>query len=198
MRMIQSSKVLVFVALATEISQKNWDFPCRIVHTGVGKVNAALVATEAIGQYKPELVINLGTAGTLDEKYRGVCEINSVIQRDFDTTPLAPRGIVPFQESPSEFRSKFGNFRCGTGDSFMTKKDSWAAENKIQLVDMELYSIAQACFRNETPWRGAKYVTDVVGQNSSSDWQDQLKVANVQLLNWFSENIGIYLLKSGL
>jgi adenosylhomocysteine nucleosidase len=183
--MVQISEVLVLVALESEISPESWKFNCPVAYTGVGKVNAALAAYQAIRKHEPRLLINLGTAGTLDSKLQGICEVNSVIQRDFDTFPLAPRGTVPFQEKPSEFSSGHGKYRCGTGDTFMTQKDSWATESNIQLVDMELYSIAQAGYMCGTPWRSAKFITDVVGENSSNDWQSQLKIANAELQSWF-------------
>ena len=183
----QVSKMLVLVALETEITPESWKFDCPIVYTGVGKVNAALVAYQSIIKFDPKLVVNLGTAGALDFKHQGICEVSSVIQRDFDTFPLAPRGTIPFQDSPSEFLSGHGRYRCGTGDTFMTQKDSWVHENKIHLVDMELYSIAQACYILSTPWRSAKFITDTVGENSSHDWQSQLKTASTELQNWFSD-----------
>lgn len=196
MKITQSSDVLVLVALEIEVPPKDWKSSCPIAYMGVGKVNAALVATEAISRYQPKIVVNLGTAGALDAGHDGICEIKSVVQRDFDTSPLAPRGVVPFQDSPCEFFSNYGEFRCGTGDSFMTQRDSWVEENRIQLVDMELYSVAQACFRSGTPWRSAKFITDVVGQNTSNDWQAQLKTASEELQIWFRENIETHLTES--
>jgi adenosylhomocysteine nucleosidase len=183
--MVQMSEVLVLVALELEIAPGSWKFDCPVAYTGVGKVNAALVAHQAITKYKPKLLVNLGTAGTLDAKLQGICEVSSVIQRDFDTFPLAPRGTIPFQEKPSEFTSSHGKYRCGTGDTFMTQKDSWVTESNIKLVDMELYSIAQAGYMFGIPWRSAKFITDVVGENSSNDWQSQLKIANEELQSWF-------------
>jgi len=38
-----------------------------IVHSGVGKVYAAIVTTEVIKKFKPELVINVGCAGSLNK-----------------------------------------------------------------------------------------------------------------------------------
>ena len=183
--MVQISEVLVLVALESEIAPDSWKFNCPVAYTGVGKVNAALVAYQAITKYKPKLLVNLGTAGSLDAKVQGICEVSSVIQRDFDTFPLAPRGTIPFQVKPSEFSSGHGKYRCGTGDTFMTQKDSWVTESNIQLVDMELYSIAQVGYMFCTPWRSAKFITDVVGENSSNDWQSQLQIANEELQSWF-------------
>lgn len=38
-----------------------------IVHSGTGKVYAAIVTSQAIFKFKPDLVINVGTAGSLNE-----------------------------------------------------------------------------------------------------------------------------------
>lgn len=196
LKSLTHSDILVFVALESEIDPKDWQSDCCVVFTGIGKVNAALTAQREIAIRAPKLVINLGTAGAIDEKYRGVCEIKSVMQRDFDTSPLAPRGEVPYQEFPSTFQSEFGKFSCGTGDSFMTEIDPWINANGVQLVDMELYSIARVCAGYEIPWRSVKYVTDIVGENSGDDWTNNLKVAQFELVAWFRKNIDSQLIES--
>ena len=183
------SEILVFIALESEINPSDWTFDVPVVYTGIGKVNAAVSAEREVLRFSPKLVINLGTAGAFNEKYRGLCEIDSVIQRDFDTSPLAPRGVVPFQDSPSTFFSEFGNLKCGTGDNFMTEPDDWSVKNGIHLVDMELYSIAKVCAEYNIPWRSIKFVTDIIGKNSGDEWKDGLGNAQRELLDWFSANI---------
>jgi adenosylhomocysteine nucleosidase len=180
--------ILVVVALESEIQPSKWIFDIPIVYTGIGKVNAAISTQMAVISKSPKLVVNLGTAGALHSKYLGLHEISSVIQRDFDTSPLAPRGQVPFQKFPSVFTSDFGDIKCGTGDSFMTASEDWVEESGIQLVDMELYSIARVCAGYKIPWRSTKYVTDIVGQNSGDDWQNSLESAQIELIGWFQKN----------
>jgi nucleoside phosphorylase len=70
----------------------------------------------------------------------------------------------------------------------MTASEDWVEENGIQLVDMELYSIARVCAEYKIPWRSTKYVTDIVGQNSSDDWQNSLESAQIELIGWFQKN----------
>lgn len=111
----------------------------RIYYSGVGKINATRLVTQLIVEERPDLVLNVGTAGCLQRNSLGeVFGINSVVERDMIAEPLAPRGSVPFSNQPSVLRSTFGTAKCATGDSFVTSKDYWLIKNGIDLVDMEL------------------------------------------------------------
>ncbi len=65
--------IVVLVALRDELDEARAPDGVRVIHTGVGKVNAASVAMAALLTYKPALVINYGTAGKLDAVTRGPC-----------------------------------------------------------------------------------------------------------------------------
>ena len=177
---------IVIVALESELDIALWNFEVPVVFTGVGKINAALRTHQAIEKYRPDLIVNVGTVGSLKIELGKVCEIGSVVQRDFDTTPLAPRGIVPFDGNPSIYYSADGKFRCGTGDSFVTKLDPWLIENKIDVVDMELFAIAQVCAEKDIPWKSFKFVSDMVGSNSKDEWVEGKSEASARLIEVLS------------
>ena len=172
------NRAVIIVALPSEFDKNNLykDFP--VIFSGVGKLNAAFATAEAIKLYQPELVINLGTAGAVNQSPGELLEISAVIQRDMDARPLSPRGEIPFQESFHSLESKFGNFKCGTGDSFVTEVDPWFIEAGIEVIDMELYAIAYVCQKNSIPWRSVKYITDKIGSNSGDEWLGHLKLAS--------------------
>lgn len=174
------NKVLVFVALETEfVSAK--DLPCEIIYTGVGKVNAARKVTESIYKFKPDLVINIGTAGALNSELKGLYFVKDVIEHDMKAEPLSPRGVTPFDNAASIFTSDIGDIRCATGDSFVTEIDPWLLENNVSIVDMELFAIAKICEHYNIPWRSMKYISDFADENSGKDWENSLKLSQIKL-----------------
>ena len=58
-------KVILFVALASELPKELVPNGIDVVYTGVGKVNAAIKATETLKELSPSetIVINYGSAG---------------------------------------------------------------------------------------------------------------------------------------
>ena len=73
-------------------------------------------------------------------------------------------------------------FICGTGDSFVTATDPWLVANKVDVVDMELFAIAQVALRNTIPWRAFKFITDDANDFAHEHWT--ANVANGQDLFW--------------
>jgi adenosylhomocysteine nucleosidase len=55
-------KIIVLAALKSEFVTED-DFSLEIKYTGIGKINSARATTQLILQEKPDLVINVGTAG---------------------------------------------------------------------------------------------------------------------------------------
>ena len=64
----------------------------KFYHTGVGKINASIKLMELIKLYKPNQIINYGTAGSLKKNISGLIECTTFVQHDMDA-----RGIVKFQ-----------------------------------------------------------------------------------------------------
>lgn len=168
------SKILILTALQSELPASAAPAGIEVLYTGVGKINAASVATAAILAHQPSLIINFGTAGKINRGLDGLLEIAHVIQRDMLAMPLAARGVTPLSDEPSNYSSGFGNARCGTGDSFVTASDSWLHEQNIDVVDMELFAIAHTCHRYGVPWRAFKFITDDANEASASDWADNV------------------------
>ena len=132
----------------------------------------------AVTPVKPDLVLNFGSAGRVSSLETGIFEIGSVIERDFLAMPLSERGVVPFDEFPHEISSYHSGIKCATGDSFVTKKDSWLIERKVDVVDMELFAIAKVSKKLGVPWRSFKYITDDTNESSGKDWKENLVKAD--------------------
>ena len=62
-------KILVTYAVQGEFAEIKWpDVQVYYVRTGIGKVKSAYYLTDAINQIDHDLVINMGTAGTVNHQ----------------------------------------------------------------------------------------------------------------------------------
>ena len=154
----------------------------KIYYTGIGKINSARHTTELILVKKPDLILNVGTAGCLRKNLLGeVFGIKEVIERDMVAEPLAPRGTVPLSDQPPVLKSNFGTTRCATGDSFVTSKDEWLLDNHVDLVDMELFAIAKVAAHYDVDWKSIKFASDLADENAAEHWNDSLEKANQKI-----------------
>lgn len=165
------SKTLIIVALEGELNPKVLPASLPLIYCGVGKVNAALATQRAIHDIKPDHIINFGTAGRVSSHLHGLQPVARVVQRDMNAEPLAPRGVTPLMAGPHHFESGDDGIVCGTGDSFVTSPDKWLHENKIDLVDMELFAIAAAAHRANVKWSAYKFISDDANEGAAEDWQ---------------------------
>ena len=161
--------ILILVALNKELNAK--DLPGLHIHyTGVGKINASIKTLEVIKEYSPAHIINYGTAGKLNNKLKGLVEVNRFFQRDMDATSLGFNiGQTPFDDIEE---INFGNngFSCGTGDSFVTQPPKL----KTDLVDMEAYPIAKICYIKNVKFRCFKYISDNADAQANDDWSENV------------------------
>jgi adenosylhomocysteine nucleosidase len=177
-----SDGILVLTALDSELHVARAPAGFRVIFTGVGKINTTIAILQAIQTDKPKLVVNYGTAGKLNTKLNGLVEVSDVIQRDMNAEPLAPRGRTPYSPELDRLSSGRNGVICGTGDSFVTSADPWLVDNQVDVVDMELFAIAQVCLRHDIPWRAFKFITDDANDFAHEHWT--ANVANGQDLFW--------------
>ena len=164
--------MIILVAIEQEVPTLH-DRP-NLFFTGVGKVNAAHVATKAILEYKntngklPDVVVNYGTAGSISD-VKGLVECSGFIERDMDCTPLDfPKYKTPFEDGEDIIGEK--GIVCGTGDSFVINKNELIKD--MQIVDMEAYAIAKVCKNLNVPFRSFKYISDEANEEAGKDWKD--------------------------
>lgn len=164
-----SDPVLVF-AMAEESQDVFGDY--AVLHTGIGKVNAAYGLTRYLQENRPGLVINMGTAGS--RKHAGGSIVNPVsfVQRDMDVTVLGfEKFKTPFSNDPvsieyGETVEGLPQGVCGTGDNF----DASEAAGAFDVVDMEAYALALICQREGLPFLCLKYVSDGADDEADKDW----------------------------
>ena len=177
-----SGHIVVLTAIDTELNKARAPEGVEVIYTGVGKVNAASIATLAVMALQPKLIINYGTAGKIAHIHNGLVEVAHTVQRDMEAMPLAPRGRTPFSPEMDRLSSGHGTVVCGAGDSFVTSVDPWLVENNIDIVDMELFAIAHVCQRHNVPWRAFKFITDAADENAADHWNEN--VAGGEDLFW--------------
>ena len=186
-------KILVTYAVQGEFTELK--FPGLIgeeevhigyIRTGVGKVKSAYYVSEVLNQAKPDLVINVGTAGSIDCQVGDILVCRHFIDRDMQK--LADMGLEYEIDSSALLAEKgycmhwAGEGICNTGDTFLTE----LSDVKGDVVDMEAFAQAFVCRAKNVP---LKYVTDIIGQNSVEHWEDKLADARKGLGEFF-EQIG--------
>ena len=167
------SKPLLVFALEQE-SQDVFD-EYDLLHTGVGKVNAAHALMRHLQENRPSIVINLGTAGSQRHKPGSVINPQIFIQRDMDVTPLGfARYQTPFSSDPVqlEYGEKIDGLAggtCGSGDNFDV-----SGADEFDVVEMEAFALAIVCQRENIPFMCLKYISDGADDEAHKDWEEAL------------------------
>ncbi len=180
-------RILVTYAVQGEFVEIKWpNVEPYYVRTGIGKVKAAFHLAEAIRQVQPDLVLNLGSAGTVNHKIGDIFVCRKFIDRDMQKmTSLGLEAEIDV----SDLLEKSGFCKhwteegiCNTGDSFLTEQTHVSGD----VVDMEAYAQAFVCRAKEIPFISVKYVTDIIGQNSVKHWEDKLADVRLGLSHYFN------------
>ena len=190
MNLLLIMKILIVYSIPQEKIEVNIpNAEVIYVETGMGKVNAAKKTMRAICEYHPDMVINIGSAGTLNHKVGDIFVCNHFIDRDLRKVTLD--GVVSEIEFGNDAINRiftgcdlmYGT--CNTGDSFITQGNDIEGD----VIDMESYAEADVCREMGVPFFAVKYVTDVVGQNSSEEWFAKLADARAGLKHFFDNNV---------
>lgn len=158
---------------------------------GVGKVFAAICTEAMILKFNPDMVINIGVAGTLtnDLNVMDVAVASDVFQHDMDTSALGdPVGLIsglnqiffPTDEKMRKLfceclRDKGINYVTGpiaTGDLFMhdpEKKKQVRQDFGAIAAEMEGGSIGHVCTVNNVPFAVLRSISD--GNGGAMDYQ---------------------------
>lgn len=179
-------KVLITYAIEEErvvIDVHGWDV--KYVCTGLGKAKSVMRLMDAIHTCRPDLVINEGTAATLNHGVDDIFVCCHFIDRDFAKLKIPG---LDYEQDTTDLLVKYNLFDnlaptaiCNTGDSFLVD----APDSDGDVFDMEAYAEALVCVEKKIPFLAVKCVTDVIGQNSVEDWKDKLTDANVRLTQFF-------------
>ena len=167
--LIQPENTLIAVALEDELPTHlvaGWN----VLYTGVGKVNAAIAATEAVLEMRPIHLINYGTAGALNPSITGLNRVNHIVQRDMDVRPLGlDLGRTPFD--PTGHIDLGGpGVSLGTGDHFVTTPPELVTD----IVDMEAYALAKVARLFSIHFQCWKYISDNANDDAADHWAENV------------------------
>ena len=159
-----------------------------IMECGIGKVNAAVGASELMAHMQPDVVVSTGVAGGIDEK-AGVMEVvaasevvyhdvwcgngNEVGQiQDMPARVVCDGRLLSVAVSLDASVPVHAGLIC-TGDKFITERaelDAIKAEFPEGLaVDMESAAIAQVCHLYRVPFISFRIISDTPG--ADAHWQ---------------------------
>ena len=168
--------------------------------SGIGKVAAAVATTLLLEHYKPDYIINTGSAGGYDKalKVGDVVISSEVRHHDVDLTVFGyemgqcaqkPAAYIPdtrLVEAAKKAISVDSDINtiegliC-TGDSFMAdpKKVEEARTNfpTMAAVEMEAAAIAQTCHQFDVPFVVIRSLSDIAGKESPTSFEEYLVVA---------------------
>ncbi|MFL9843010.1 5'-methylthioadenosine/S-adenosylhomocysteine nucleosidase family protein [Flavobacterium rhizosphaerae] len=146
---------------------------------GVGKLNAMYHLMKRIQEQKPSVIVNLGSAGSLEHNRGEVVCCTGFVQRDMDVTPLGfGKYETPFaRHEPTLFNGinakGFPRGVCGTGDSFVINHNT----TDYNVIDMEAYAISWLALHEQIPFLCLKYISDGADGAAAEDWQETIKHA---------------------
>lgn len=173
--------------------------PVVAATSGIGKVAAGICAQAMILEYEPDLVINVGVAGSLSPELNigDIAVASAVVQHDMDTVGLGdPPGMIcglniveiPSSEDAVEdlekssmdlgFKTKKGII--ATGDVFVTsteKKQLIVESFHAIACEMEGAGVGQACYSNGVPFCVLRAISDNGDENVHQDYHMSLDMA---------------------
>lgn len=161
----------------------------RYCCTGIGKTRSAYSLTKALMTWMPDLVLNVGTVGTLNHNVGDIFVCRRFVDRDMSRI----KGLgIECEIDLSDMLDSRGLCNgwgregiCNTGDSFLTEGTDVTGD----VVDMEAYAQAFVCREMKVPFVSVKYVTDIIGKNSVKHWEDRLSDARAGLGLFLKEKI---------
>jgi adenosylhomocysteine nucleosidase len=184
---MELTKILITYATREELVQLDWNnVQTAYLLTGIGKVKSAYYVSEFIDKMHPDLVINIGTAGSLRHKVGDIFVCRSFIDRDMQK--LKDYGVTYKVDVPKSMIEGLpsciyqNDGVCNTGDTFMMADDLFDGD----VCDMESYAQAFVCAEKKIPFVSIKYITDIIGENSVEIWQDKLAEAKAALSSFLN------------
>lgn len=178
-----------------------------LVKSNVGKVNSARVTQILIDYFNIDLVINVGTAGSVDNSLEigDVVVATELVQYDFDVTPFGRKlgEIENIGESikvDEKFLKLFDNINVrkgiiASGDRFIVNredKDNIRNIFKALAIEMEGASIAQVCFLDKIPFLVIRSITDKLDGSSKVDFEKFLESSSKVVANILKELLKKY------
>ena len=167
-----SMRIKLFVALPDEFPLNMAPAGVDVIYTGVGKINAAIKATQVLENLSPTetIVINYGSAGAYEGMVGQLFMCKTFVQNDIDARPFAEKKVTPFDDIIYPKLSNGDTISFGTGGVCYTQ-DKFE-KKPSELCDMEAYSIAKVCKIYGFDFTAYKFVSD---SGEPIDWIENHK-----------------------
>ncbi len=158
---------------------------------GVGPVEAAAHTAAALAVLRhtgamPDIVVNLGSAGSNRLEHATVYQVESVSYRDMDASPLGfTRGCTPFCDHPPAIPlpyriSGLAAASLSTGGAIISGGAYGAID--ADMVDMETFAVLRAAHRFGADLIGLRGITDGHTELTGyHDWADYLHLVDEKL-----------------
>lgn len=175
------SNILLVFALESEAGKEFDSFNKLFV--GVGKIKATYHLSKAIQKSKPDLIINLGTAGSTVFDRGTIVNCNRFIQRDMDVRALGFKKFeTPLSGEPvlleyGLYIKNLPNGICGSGDQFEMEH----INPEYNVIDMEAFALARVAQYEGIDFLCLKYISDGADGNAADDWTQEVRKASVAL-----------------
>lgn len=180
------------MALPQESNGRLEALGCRLIYTGVGKVNAAIGLAKELGTHNYRQVINVGSAGSHTLPVLQLVQCTRFVQHDMNVQAF---GYAPYQTpqesvialEPATWKTGLDQHTLYTGDAFVERADLG-----YPVIDMEGYALAKTCQTFQLPFLCLKFISDNANEKAALSWEASLE-HGAQLATQF---LGDYFSKS--
>jgi len=152
-----------------------------LLKSGIGKVNAAMSTTILLHEFKPDVVINTGSAGGYDEALEvgAVVISDEVRHHDVDVTIFGYE-IGQMAGMPAAYKSDERLMKVAEEAVKAVGERVEAVRHhfpQMKAVEMEAAAVAQVCYQFATPFVVIRALSDIAGKESNISFDEFLPVA---------------------
>jgi adenosylhomocysteine nucleosidase len=165
----EDATALVAMATDLEYGAHLKKLGIKPLFTGLGPVQAAITLTHALGELgrpdpsrRPDVIINLGSAGSDSLQQGAVYRVSRSSYRDMDASAFGfPKGQTPFSPHPPAIEAAaimpgFPCASCSTGANVISDHAATGAD----LADMEYFALNEVAMRFGVALIGFKGISD--------------------------------------
>jgi len=171
-----------------------------LLRSGIGKVNAAISTAILLQIFKPDYVINTGSAGGFhtDLEVGDIVISSAVCHHDVDVTPFGydlgqvpglPACFLPDQKLIDAAKNSIESLKevthmhglIATGDRFMHQPEDVnnTRKNFPEMIacEMEAAAVAQVCHTFDKPFVIIRSLSDIAGKENAKTFEQYLEQA---------------------
>lgn len=191
---VEETSIYDLIIFKGEINNRRY----IVVRSGVGKVNAARTTQILIDKFNIEYIVNLGSAGAINDELNigDIIIGEKLVQHDFDVTAFgSDKGYIPdtgkFFKAEDSLIQKCKNIKIqnintitgtvASGDVFCNEIDMKCKIRKefdADCVEMEGAAVAQVCHLNKIPFVVIRSISDIPNGNNQIDFDKYLESAS--------------------